>query len=212
MRKTVIVMGIVFLLFAFPALWLNTQKGVHVWDEFLVCKNDKTYGDVQLVRENGVTRFSGWAAGNDFTAELRWDGEHAVATFPDGQTVSGRWDGAEYLRAEDGLPLVFTHRQITVTVNGQPPPMAPVAKANILCQMDQNIIEQRGSIWMVILGLAAYVIGALCFLFPEAAHFFGNRWQYDHAELSDAGIFAQKSSGVVIMAIGVIAMYAIFFA
>lgn len=56
------------------------------------------------------------------------------------------------------------------------------------------------------LGGLLYLIGAVTFLYPEKVHFFGTRWRYKNAELSDDGIMMQMFSAVVMMIMAAIIM------
>lgn len=63
-------------------------------------------------------------------------------------------------------------------------------------------VQSRGHFVCFLMSLL-YLLGLLIFLFPEETTFFGSRWQYRYEpELSDAGLFMAKLSGIIIMVMG----------
>ena len=77
--------------------------------------------------------------------------------------------------------------------------------------MVEGICEQRGHFVVILMAMVIYALGIASFFWPEEVHFFGNRWRYANAELSDDGIFVQKISGVACAIAGVVLLYAPLF-
>lgn len=80
--------------------------------------------------------------------------------------------------------------------------------AQLMQSIERGESERRGSIAIVLLYAFIYAVGALTFLFPEEAAFFGSRWQYrSKPELSDAGLIMRKLGGIVFMVAAVIILF-----
>jgi hypothetical protein len=59
--------------------------------------------------------------------------------------------------------------------------------------------------------MVIYALGIASFFWPEEVHFWGSRWRYVNAELSDEGILVQKISGAACAVVGVVLLYAPLF-
>ena len=205
MKRKLALLIAVFVLLAIPAAWLNTQQGVFWGDRFLR-RTASGYGPITMVRQENTAHFTGTIEGFSWAGTVRRDGDTMTVAFPDGETIAGTWNG-KYLCDPDGMPYIFTTDMITISVGNEPVPPSRVSQAHLLCRMEQEDTEQRGSLWCIAVGLVLYVIGALSILFPDTMHFFGGRWLYDHAELSDAGRFLQRGAGWLGLAVAAFVMY-----
>lgn len=205
MRKRIILLTLAALLLTVPAAWLNLQTGVFIGDDFLR-RTDSGYGPIAMIGQEDATQFTGMIDGFSWAGAVRWEGNIASVTFPDGVTVTGTWDG-RHLCDLSGVPYAYTADAITIVVNNESVPPSHTYQADVLCRMSMGETEQRGSLWCVAIGLLLYLIGALSILFPDKMHFFGGRWMYDQAELSDIGRFVQQLAGWVGLATAVFVMY-----
>lgn len=205
MKKRVILLTLVVLLLAIPAAMLNLQQGVFIGDHFLP-RTDSGYGAITILRQEDATQFTGVVGGFSWAGAVRWNGDTASVTFLDGVTVNGRWDG-QNLCDLSGVPYAYTIDAVTISVNNEPVPPSHTYQADVLCRMSMGQTEQRGSLWCVAVGLLLYLIGALSILYPDRMHFFGGRWMYSQAELSEAGRSLQRGAGWFGLIAAAIVMY-----
>ena len=205
MKKRFILLSVLLLLLSLPALWLNLQQGIFWGDHFLQRTGDG-YGPITMTRAEDHTEFSGILGGFSWLGEVIWENSTARVTFPDGISISGQWDGL-HLCDLSGFPYAYTSDMITISVNNEPVPPSHTAQADLMCRMDREFTEARGSVFLVLLGAAAYMTGVLCVLFPDKMYFLGRRWRYDYAELSDTGRFMQKIGGWVCIGTSLFIMY-----
>lgn len=210
MKRKILILTLILLVLACPAVWLNVRRGVSVGDVMLY---EKERGALYKNRENSVslqrmpdsTAFDIRLKSESLTVRLVWQGDQATFTFDDGTVISGIWTGA-YLRDEEGLPISLRDG-ITITFNGQETTIGKNALCEDLCRMDRSLSEPYGHIGLVLAGALLYTLGAATLLFPEEMHFFGSRWKYAHAELSDDGRMMQQLGGVVGMLCSIVIMY-----
>lgn len=199
--------------------WLHLRQGIYVNGDFLYRSGADCYRRLQdeiRITESGTgTEFEVTYDGIKDTATLVWGGQTAAGqtpvcvTFQDQSTVEGIWDGKTLCDA-DGRDLAYDLGEIVVTPNGKRPPVSHTEWSRIFCRLAIGDTETRGSIVFLLIGTIAYALGILGFLFPDKAHFLFRRWQYDRAELSDAGIFVTKASGIVVMILGAVMMLQLF--
>ncbi len=215
MKKKTVVLIAVLVAFMIPAVWLNTLRGVWVGDVFFAARGNRgdvlSYsglgGSAELERSSQVTEGLIRHRSREYGVRLEWDGERARIEFDDGEAVEGRWIGNELVDAE-GLPLWFSQEMITIHVAGEPEPeLSKYSLAVALCSMDRGKHAVFGSLWAVAIGAFFYVLGLLCTLFPEEMYFFGSRWRFYNAELSDAGRTAEVFGGYAAMVGGIVFMF-----
>lgn len=191
--------------------WLYLRQGIYVDGDFLYRRGADCYrrqqDEIRMYEEGAATRFEVTWDGRKNTAVLEWgepawnNGTQVCVTFQDGSVIEGIWKG-DTLSDADGWDLSFGSVEIAVTVNGKRSPVSDVAWSKIFCRLSLGDTETKGSWLFLFIGTVAYVLGALGFLFPDNTHFFLRRWQYEKAELSDAGRFIEKSGGIIIMIFG----------
>lgn len=205
MTKKIILLALALAVLLVPAAWLNTRQGVYAGDVFLP-RTEEGFGSIAMTLEDGATVFSGTAADTDFTAVLCQDEGLVSVAFADGDTLTGRWDGAN-LCNDAGTPYVYTSQAITVTVGNEPSPLGHAPLADVLCRMAFGVTEARGALHLLVVGTVLYVLGALYVLIPEKMYFLGRQWVFSHAELSDMGRLGQVIGGWVLLAAAAIIMY-----
>lgn len=194
--------------------WFHLRPGIYVDGDFLYRSGPDCYRSLQTEirssQEGDAIRFEAVRDGRETTAVLVWggapaneNGQQVSLTFQDGTVMEAVWDG-EFLTGEDGKDIFFgtVEHLVTVTVNGKRPPLSNDVWSRIFCRLASGETETRGSWLFLFIGTAAYVLGALGFLFPDNTHFFLRRWQYEKTELSDAGRFIEKSGGIIMMIFG----------
>lgn len=212
-NKSVIVLLALFVIALAFSGWRNFRKGVYIGDDFFYKKGETLYQNgentISFQRSGGVTQFTVFMNGEQQTAEMKWDGDHAAITYGDGAVVKGSWDGQRLL-GEDGIPLIYSLDEITVTIGNEIVPVGKGTLSNVLCRLDRNETENRGFGMMIAVGTILYLIGALTFLFPNESHFFLRRWAYRETELSEEGLLAEKIGGIVAMIAGAVVMTGIY--
>ncbi len=168
--------------------------------------------EIRMIKGEGFTNFQIVLHGENRTAALQWsrsdvlfDVEHdfATLTFDDGAIIEGTWFSDDILLDKDGLPLGWANGFMSADGNAVRV-ISNEALSNVFCKIALGKTEQNGSIGVVLVGGLIYILGALSFLYPEKVHFFGNRWRYKNAELSDDGIFMEKFGGIIGMVLGAI--------
>lgn len=204
MKKARVILALVLLCLLPLSLWLNLRTGVYAGDHFLPRKGPGQFGDVTMTAQDGDWRFTGTVGQETVDALLMAEGDRITVDLGDGEPLTGTWDG-ERLLDESGLPLGVG--EVIITINGQESPMSRYAMAATLTRMAFGAVEHRGSFWLSLMGAILYLLGAVTFLYPEQAHFFLSRWQYEHAELSDAGILAERIGAVVAMVGSAVVMF-----
>ncbi len=82
----------------------------------------------------------------------------------------------------------------------------------LMIHLSEGKVEQRGHIVLALPFTLLYLVGALSFLYPEQAAFFGSRWRYlNEPELSDAGLFSMQFCSILIMILAVVMLFAPLF-
>ncbi len=218
MKKKIILLALVFVMLTIPAAWLQLRDGVMMDGRFFAQKNDGSY-------VNGDDLVSISRAGNDVDISILLEGQRLDAKltitddvysflYADGRKVegyAGKW--MDELVDADGAPIWLAD-SIVITVGNEREPSALTREyslSNILYHMVKGICEQRGHALVLLCALLIYFLGIASFFWPEEVHFFGSRWAYANAELSDAGIAVQKISGIACAIVGVVLLYAPLF-
>ena len=220
MKKKAVILSAVLIVLMIPAILLNGRKGVYMGESFYMPHDNRDNSWVyrSMERYEVTLDWSGEgtacyvrAGVTECDARLTWTDDWAHVEFDDGTVVEGYWTGTS-LVSEEGTP-VWLDDEIQIVVSGQPEqPLRKYSVAAALCRMDRKELDSFGSIWVALVGAVIYILGALNILIPEKMHFFGSRWRYAHAELSDEGYAAQVFSGIVTLICGVIFMYLPLFA
>lgn len=211
--KSVIVLLALFVIALAFSGWRNFRKGVYIGDDFFYKNGETLYqsgeNTISIQKSGGVTQFTVWINGEQQTADVEWSGDYAAITYGDGNVVAGSWDGQRLL-GEDGIPLIYSLDEITVTIGNEIAPVGKGTLSNALCKIDRNETENRGFGLMLVVGVILYLIGALTFLYPNESHFFLRRWAYWEAELSEEGLWAEKIGGIIAMIAGTVVMAGMF--
>lgn len=209
MRKKLWIGVLVFVLLAVPALKLHGERGVYVGDRFFargrggdfVCGADSA----RMEKIASGAAFDICLDGQALSAQLAQEDENIRLTFSDGRMVQGVGDG-ERLYDAQGMPLGWAD-SVTITVGDERAPVNVYTLGNWLYRMYAGTLERRGEPLLLLLAALLYGLGLLNLLWPEKMFFLFNRWQYSHAELSDAGRLAQQLGGVVWVALSVGVLY-----
>lgn len=209
----------VWVILAVLSGWINLRQGIYVDGDFLYSRGQGYYSrqqdEIRMYEEGSDTRFEVIWDGIKKNATLVWgeavgnNGTRVCVTFQDGNKIEGIWNG-ETLSDADGKDLAFGRYDVVVTVNGKRSPVSDITWSKIFCKLSLGDTDTKGSIVFIFIGTMSYVLGALSFLFPDKTHFFLRGWQYERAELSDAGRLIAKTGGVVVMVLGGIIMLQIF--
>lgn len=199
--------------------WIYVRPGIYVSGSFLYRSSADCYrrqqNEIRMYQEYDAVRFEVIWDGQENAATLVWseptqNNETQVSvTFQDGSIIEGIWRGDTLIDA-DGKDLSFP-AEITVTINEERPPVPNITWSKTFCRLSLGATETRGSVLFIFIGTLAYVLGSLSFLFPNNMYFFLRRWQFEQAELSDAGRFVQKASAIVAMILGGIVIFALNF-
>ena len=219
MKKTLTLVVVVFLLLAVPASVFQLRQGVQLGETFYVRKNADLFrakqNSIAIERNVGGAAFRVSVANTHINVEMSKEAERYTFAYDDGTVVEGyanEWSNE--LASADGAPLMWTDG-IAVYVGAEPPEddilQRKYSLSNDLFQMYEGICERRGHFMLLAMGALMYALGVASVLWPEKVHFFGNRWRYSHAELSDEGIVMQKLSGFVCIGISVVMLYLPFF-
>ena len=115
-------------------------------------------------------------------------------------------NGSALYQNEDGEYLLHADELTLVTLSD-----AKVSRG-VLARLIQSVAQQppetRGSPAVLALYVLLYAIGALSFLFPEQAAFFGTRWKYQTApELSDMGLLAMQAGSVLCLILAIALLF-----
>lgn len=218
MKKKIILMALVFVLLAIPAAYLQMVDGVMLSGRFFAQKNDGLYvhGDdsVSITPNQEGAKISISLDGEQLNAALTVADDVYTFTYEDGRTVqgyAGKW--SDELVDAQGAPI-WLEDSVVIVFNDEPAPGALTREyslTNILYQMVEGICEQRGHFLVILMAMLIYALGIASFFWPEEVHFFGGRWAYSNAELSDAGILVQKVSGIACAVVGIVLLYAPLF-
>lgn len=107
-------------------------------------------------------------------------------------------DAGEYLLEPERLTLVQTG-------DGW---RSRAALFDLLLSAAQGAREPRGHAYVLLLYVILYAMGALSFLWPEQAAFFGTRWKYQtEPELSDTGLLAMQAGSVLTMLLAAVLLF-----
>lgn len=133
--------------------------------------------------------------------------------FSDGEEISGNWNG-QYLLGDDNLPLGWDGITFTASYSlgsslygtETKPPVSNLAYSYVLLQIYLGQYETI-SIWYApVFGIIMYILGIICFLYPEETYFLLSRWRYQNPELSESGILIQRIGAAAICLAGVVFM------
>jgi len=219
LKKKIILLVLAFVLLATPAAYLQLQDGVMLDGRFFVQKTADLYvhedNSVTISRNDAGAEISIVLDNEQLAAELTIEDDRYSFAYSDGRTVegyAGKWlDG---LVDADGAPIIWLQDRIVVVVGNERAPSALTREyslSNILYHMVEGICEQRGHGVVIAMAMLIYALGIASFFWPEEVHFFGSRWAYANAELSDLGIAVQKIAGVACAVVGVVLLYAPLF-
>lgn len=217
-KKKIILLALVFVLLAIPAAWLQLRDGVMLDGRFFVRKSVDLYvhGDnsVTISRNNEGADISIDLDDEQLDVTLTMENDLYSFAYEDGRRVegyAGKW--MDELVDADGAPI-WLEDSIVVVLSNEREPSALTREyslSNILYHMMEGICEQRGHGLVILAAMLIYALGIASFFWPEEVHFFGGRWAYANAELSDAGIAVQKISGVACAIVGIGLLYAPLF-
>ncbi len=209
----------VWVILATLSCRINLRQGIYVDGDFLYSEGQgyfcRQQDEICMYEEGPDTRFEVIWDGIKKDATLVWgeavgnNGTQVYVTFQDGNIIEGIWNG-ENLSDAEGKDLAFGRFDVVVTVNGKRSPVSDIAWSKIFCRLSLGDTDTKGSIVFIFIGTMSYVLGVLSFLFPDKTHFFLRGWQYERAELSDAGRLIAKTGGIVVMVLGGIIMLQIF--
>jgi len=218
MSKKIILLALAFVLLAIPAAWLQLRDGVMLDGRFFAQKNADLYihGDdsVSITRNDEGADISIVLDDERLDVDLTIANDFYSFAYEDGRKAegyAGKW--MDELVDADGAPI-WLEDSIVVVVNNERAPSALTREyslSNILYHMVEGICEQRGHGLVIVMSLLIYALGIASFFWPEKVHFFGSRWAYANAELSDAGIAVQKITGVACAVVGIVLLYAPLF-
>ena len=210
-KKIYIVFISVLIVVLALSCWINFRNGIYIGDRFFYMVDDTLYknnknNNISLQENNNSTEFDIYLDREHQNASVRWEGDKAVITYDDNTVIKGTWDG-NWLHGDDEIPILPETR---VVVGDERPQIDKITIAYALCKIDRGETSTRGSVGIVIFGAAAYLLGALAFVFPNKVHFFMRKWAYKNAELSDEGVLAEKIGSVIIMLAGIVLMLGLF--
>lgn len=219
MKKKIILLALAFVMLAIPAAYLQLQDGVMLDGRFFVQKTADLYvhedNSVTISRNDAGAEISIVLDHKQLDAELTIEDDRYSFAYSDGRTVegyAGKWlDG---LVDADGAPIIWLQDRIVVVVGNEPAPSVLTREyslSNTLYHMVEGICEQRGHLVVILMAMVICALGIASFFWPEEVHFFGRRWCYANAELSDEGIFVQKMAGIACTVTGVVLLYAPLF-
>ena len=78
----------------------------------------------------------------------------------------------------------------------------------LMINISEDKVEQRGHIAMVFPFTLLYLVGALSFLYPQHAAFFGSRWKYQtEPELSDLGLLSIQFGSILMIILAVVMLF-----
>ena len=205
MKRNMLLLAVLFVLLAIPALYLNAQAGVFLGDAFF---RQTAEGSFRADASNFID-CSPTASGARFSFTLNGTPSSAELRLEDNLIRFDRENG-DYLVAQqeiEGFPL-FWNSETEIPVNSEASQgVSSYALCNCLYNIYRGRTERHGVPGAVLLALVTYEIGALCLFFPEKMHFLGGRWQYSVAELSAAGRLCEQACGVLLLLGGVVLLY-----
>lgn len=218
--KTTLYIALIIIIFVLSFLYSarrNFRKGIFLDDRFFYLTENTLFesdkqNQIRLKSNGSDTDFTITLNGDTQAASLKWDDAHVTISYENGSVIEGDWNG-KYITDSDGMPIATDSDEITMS-NGET--TQPVgfyqnsALSHALCQISQNKTVIRHSIWIILLGVVVYLIGAIEFLYPEKCHFFLRGWRYKNPELSEEGTLIEKISGIIGMVLGLIAVTGLF--
>lgn len=216
MRKTKFWLSLILLTLLIPAVWLNTRTGVTIQDQFLFRLSSCQYRSLSgwsIVYNPTESAFCATLGEQTLRASMEQDGSFLRFTFDDGTISEGRWDSLFGLLDSNGAPVSFSDDiEIIVGDDTSRFSLTPGTIARTFGQIAMDGAEPFGSIAVVLAGLLVYLLGAAQFLWPEKMFFLFSRWRYQHAELSDDGIMAEKIGAILIMLCAIVILFTPLFA
>ena len=218
MKKKIVLLMLAFVLLAVPAAWLQLREGVMLNGRFFVQKTADLYSyredSVSINRTNEGAELCLHINGETADVQVSINQDEYGFHYADGRKVTGyagKW--LDELVDADGAPI-WLEDSVVVTVGNEPSPgvlSREYSLSNVLYHMLEGICEQRGHLLVILMALFVYALGIASFFWPQEVHFFGSRWLYVNAELSDAGIAVQKIAGVACAIVGLVLLYAPLF-
>lgn len=229
-KLQVIILCVIFAVLLVMGLWINLRRGIYVGEDFLQRKNEYLYqkgnNSITMVPQQGSAQFEVFLDGVKESAVMTWAemdspyGKYQVTiTFSDGEVREGIWGRDGELVGESGMFLWMEGMflgdeeayEITIETSqsyggSQAHRVGKLALSNAFCKIAFGEVNRSGSVGLVLFGAFWYLVGAVCFLFPEETHFLFTRWRYNQPELSDAGIWWEKAGSVGVMILGAVFM------
>lgn len=216
MRKTKLWLSLILLTLLIPALWLNTRTGVTIHDQFLFRRSSCQYRSLSgwsIDYDPSENTFCATLGEQTLRASMEQDGSFLRFTFDDGTVSEGQWDGLFGLLDANGAPITFSEDiEIIVGDDTSRLSLTPGAIARTFGQIAMDGDEPFGSIAVVLAGLLVYLLGAAQFLWPEKIFFLFSRWRYQHAELSEDGILAERAGAILVMLCAIVILFTPLFA
>lgn len=218
MKKKIVLLMLAFVLLAVPAAWLQLREGVMLDGRFFVQKTADLYisgnDSVTISRAKDGAELFIRLSGETANVQVNINQDEYGFHYDDGRQVTGyagKW--LDELVDADGAPI-HLEDSIVVQVGNESSPSLLTREyslSNVLYHMLEGICEQRGHLLVILMALFVYALGIASFFWPQEVHFFGSRWLYVNAELSDAGIAVQKIAGAACAVVGVVLLYAPLF-
>jgi len=213
----ILIAGVAILAAVFSG-WRNLRKGFFLGNDFFYRVDDSLYQKnsmnyIRTAPEDDSIGFTIFLNGKEQSATLQKQGDMVSITYDDGTVIKGIWNGQWFSDAETGLPMEFGEDTVIVTAGNEPFSTLQLGKpaiSNALCRIAWSDLEQRGDIFLLLIGGLLYALGAVSFLCPNEAHFFLRRWAYQKAELSESGILMEKIGGILAMAVGAFVITGLF--
>ncbi len=211
-KKTRVLLGI-FVVMILLGCWRNLRTGISLGQQYLFEKSEGHYENKSssIIMDKGTeaTYFQMVINMKVMHANLVWSEvetehqikqEYATITFDDGNVVEGMWF-SDMLVDMDYRPLGFGDIGV-MYLAGEEIPISDITLSHVLCRLDLGMTSQNGTGYLIVSGAFIYVIGALCFLYPNKMYFMGSRWMFKNPELSSDGEMMQRFGGILTMIVG----------
>ena len=202
-RRSVKVLSFIMLLCLVINACRCLRTGIYITEDLFLPKKSSTYyGDssfeVKIDKLRSGTKYQFVYGEDTRSLTLYFEAEKAIATFSNGKKISGYLIDGELVDGS-GTPL-YSNNDIYIASEEEYNNSFPADEydmALFATKAYKGEIENFNSPIFLVFPLIVFVIGMFALYFPNRFHFFGSRWRYEDAELSEEGIASEKLTGVL---------------
>ena len=212
-KRSVIVLFVLMLMsFAFNAC-RYIRTGIYINEDiFLAKKSSEYYGadnfNVKVGKPRKGTMYKFTTINDSRNLTLYWDDGKAIATFENGKKISGYLTDGELVDSK-GIPA-YSKGEFDIAISTGTDDSFPVSEyemALFASKAHKGQTQRYKSLLLLIFPWIVFVLGLLTVHFPNKMHFWGARWKYEEAELSEMGVLEEKIAGNLMVVASFVLMF-----